>query len=143
MVLDLLASCKNLKAVTYASSVTNAFRYILSSLGVSGSSSVILVDRNSMCANMISTFLPNDAVIENFDSEVDNDLEEKMLKFKGRLCGVVYTINNKSDKYINRCRQASQLAASNSLPFIIDEIRTSGRVAFPSIASDENIECDF
>ena len=143
MVLDLLAPCRNLKAVTYASSVANAFRYILSSLGVSGSSSVILVDRNSMGANMFSTFLPNDAVIENFDSEVDNDLEEKTLKFKGRICGVVYTINSKSDKCINRCRQASQLAASNSLPFIIDEIRTSGRVAFPSIASNENIECDF
>ena len=143
MILELLASCKNLKEITYASSATNAFRYILASLGVSRSSSVVLVDRNSLCASMIPTFLPNDAVIENFDSEVDNDLEEKMLKFKGRLCGLVYTINNTSDKHINSCRQASQLAATNSLPFIIDEIRTSGRVAFPSIASEENIECDF
>ena len=85
----------------------------------------------------------NDAVIENFDSEVDNDLEEKMLKFKGRLCGVVYTI-------IIQVRNTSiAVDKHHSWPhqilyhFIIDEIRTSGRVAFPSIASEENIECDF
>ena len=75
-----------------------------------------------------------------FNSQIDGDLEEKITENDGKMCAVVYALLGKTEKDVNNCRKASSLASlpGKLIAFIVDEILTSGRVAFPSVACENS-----
>eukprot|EP00942_MAST-04A_sp_MAST-4A-sp1_P012415 g12415.t1 len=143
-ILSALSNCQDLNKVSYASSAYNAFKYIFASLDTSDRS-IVLVDQNSEFHKKQINLMIQGFTSVFFNSQIDGDLEEKITENDGKICAVVYALLGKTEKDVNNCRKASSLASlpGKLIAFIVDEILTSGRVAFPSVACENNIRCDF
>jgi spore coat polysaccharide biosynthesis protein SpsF len=142
--LKLLSPCKDLNQIAYTSSIFNAFSYVFSSLGRSDTRSMVLVDKNSTWHDIVTTLNIKGLTFKIFNSQVDGDLRKEIAKNGNIVHSILYTLLDNNPEAVENCRKASELASlpGSSIPFIVDEILTSGRVAFPSIASENHIRCD-